>query len=459
VADTAREPAAPARVAVVGGGWAGCAAAVTLAAAGVPVTLFEQAKTLGGRARRVSFGELALDNGQHLLVGAYRQTLELLAVVHGADRVAPLFRRLPLTLRPFGAPGPDAVALAAWRAPAPVHLAGAMLVARGLTIAERAALIADYRRLARAGFRCAPEETVTQCFARTPRRAFAAIWAPLCLAALNTPPATASARMFAGVLRAAFAGSPRDSDFLVAVADLSACFPDAAARLVAERGGVVRVGSTVRGFSRGEKGVALNVGGRSESYAAAIVAVGPHQLAATLGAEAARDDAWRTALRQVSAFAYESITTIYLGLAALVPFAAPMLRLDDAPGQWAFDRTPALRRTAGDAATSLVAVVISAGGPHDALDHATLAGAVEAQLRRLAPDLPRVVWSRVIAEQRATYSCSPALSRPVHGRVASGVYLAGDYTDPDFPATLEAATRSGVAAARQLIADLGTSAR
>ncbi len=128
-----RHAATAARVAVVGGGWAGCAAAVTLAAAGVPVTLFEQAKTLGGRARRVTFDELALDNGQHLLVGAYRQTLELLARVHGADRVGALFRRLPLTLRPFGAPRRDAVALAAWRAPAPLHLAGGVLSARGLT--------------------------------------------------------------------------------------------------------------------------------------------------------------------------------------------------------------------------------------------------------------------------------------------------------------------------------------
>ena len=62
--------AAATQVAVIGGGWAGCAAAVTLAAAGVPVTLFEQAKTLGGRARRVERNGIVLDNGQHLLVGA-----------------------------------------------------------------------------------------------------------------------------------------------------------------------------------------------------------------------------------------------------------------------------------------------------------------------------------------------------------------------------------------------------
>jgi hypothetical protein len=98
-------------------------------------------------------------------------------------------------------------------------------------------------------------------------------------------------------------------------------------------------------------------------------------------------------------------------------------------------------------------VVISAGGPHDALDHASLAAKVEAQLRRLAPELPATTLARTFAERRATYACTPALVRPLAGRIGPGLYLAGDYTDPLFPATLEAATRSGVAAAEALIGD------
>jgi len=130
-----------------------------------------------------------------------------------------------------------------------------------------------------------------------------------------------------------------------------------------------------------------------------------------------------------------------------------MLRLDDGPGQWAFDRSSALGRDTPPGTQGLIAVVISASGPHDALDQAMLALNVESQLRRLAPDLPSVTFTRVIAERRATYACTPALARPAGGRVASGIYLAGDYVDPEFPATLEAATRSGVAAADALIAD------
>jgi predicted NAD/FAD-dependent oxidoreductase len=97
--------------------------------------------------------------------------------------------------------------------------------------------------------------------------------------------------------------------------------------------------------------------------------------------------------------------------------------------------------------------VISASGPHDGLDHRTLAAKVEAQLRRRMPALPAITFSRVIAERRATYACTPGLARPAGGRVGDALYVAGDYCDAELPATLEAATRSGVAAARELIAD------
>ena len=70
-------------VAVIGGGWAGMAAAVTLSGAGRVVCVFETARLLGGRARRIDLGERTLDNGQHILLGAYTQTLSLLRTVHG----------------------------------------------------------------------------------------------------------------------------------------------------------------------------------------------------------------------------------------------------------------------------------------------------------------------------------------------------------------------------------------
>jgi len=447
-----------ARVAVIGGGWSGCAAAVTLAAAGVPVTLFEQARTLGGRARRVERNGIALDNGQHLVIGAYRQTLALLATVHRTGDADKLFHRLPLTLRSFGGHRPGGLEFAAWQAPAPLHLVGGGFTAQGLNWRERLALVADFRRLTRAESRGTPDESVAQRLARSSRRTLAGVWEPLCLAALNTVPERASARMFAHVLRAAFTGTRRNSDFLVPAVDLTACFPDAAAQFIAKRGGVVRSGIAVRMAEPTGNGVALRIGAEVAPFAAVVVAVGPHQLATTVGGATASEDAWHTPLELVRAFTYESITTTYFGFAGRLAFDLPLLRLDDAPGHWAFDRSGALGRTAPTGTQGLIAVVISAGGPHDALDHATLAAKVESQLRRLVPALPATTFAHVCAERRATYACTPGLARPAGGRIGRGVYLAGDYTDPLFPATLEAATRSGVAAAQALIADGATGA-
>lgn len=440
---------------MIGGGWAGCAAAVTLAREGFPVTLFEQAQTLGGRARRVVVDGTVVDNGQHLLVGAYRQSLALVEQLHGRDRAAAKFRRLPLTLQPFGAGSAGALAIAAWRLPSPFHLLGALLNARGLTWGERVALLASFHALAQRDFACPADQTVAEMFAGTPRAIVAGMWEPLCLAALNTPLEHASAQVFARVLREAFTGPACNSDFLVPVADLSACFPDAAGRDINERSGQVRTGVTVRAIDGGASGVAVRTARAmddiaAEDFAAAIIAVGPHQLRHALGPATAEQEAWHAPLAQVDAFRYEPITTIYLRLAAPLPMQAPLLRLDDRPGQWIFLHG---RRTAeSPVGDPLYAVVISAG-PVEAIAPPTLVAAVEQQLRRLLPDFPAVTWSRVISERRATYACTANLARPRAGRIAPRLYLAGDYTDPDLPATLEAAARSGVAAANALIDD------
>jgi predicted NAD/FAD-dependent oxidoreductase len=119
-----------------------------------------------------------------------------------------------------------------------------------------------------------------------------------------------------------------------------------------------------------------------------------------------------------------------------------------------FDRPDILQRAQGrPALAQMLAVIISAGGPHMAIPHAELARAADAQLRRLRPSLPACAWSQVIAEKRATYACTPLRPRPAEPLLAPGIYVAGDYVDADYPATLEAAVCSGVTAARALLAD------
>ena len=208
------------RIAIVGGGWAGMAAAVTLAAAGRPVTVFEAAQVLGGRARRVDIDGRTIDNGQHILLGAYAQTLALLRTVHGERAERELFDRRRLHLEQ-----PGAFRLKTPALPAPWHLVVALLGMRGLPRHDRLGTVAFVRCLRRARFRCARQLTVAALLADQSPLAVSLLWEPLCVAALNTPIETASAQIFLNVLRLAFAAHARDSDVLVPRVDLTPFFP------------------------------------------------------------------------------------------------------------------------------------------------------------------------------------------------------------------------------------------
>jgi predicted NAD/FAD-binding protein len=187
------------KIAVIGGGWAGCAAAVELSSDGHLVTLFESARTLGGRARRVEFEGKTLDNGQHILLGAYTETLRLLRTV-GIDPDAALLR-LPLQMRyPDTSGGMNFVAP---RLPAPLHLLAALWRARGLAREDKLAL-ARFSTTARwMAWQLHTDCSVAELLDRFDQteRLIKLMWRPLCIAALNTPPERASAQVFLNVLR------------------------------------------------------------------------------------------------------------------------------------------------------------------------------------------------------------------------------------------------------------------
>ena len=122
-----------------------------------------------------------------------------------------------------------------------------------------------------------------------------------------------------------------------------------------------------------------------------------------------------------------------------------MLGMDHGLAQWVFDREAICGQK------GLVAVVISAQGPHQDMAQDDLAQRIHAELCQNFGALPAPVWQRVIAEKRATYACTVGLPRPAQRTPLRNFYLAGDYTESDYPATLEAAVRSGVGCARQLL--------
>lgn len=396
---------------MVGAGYAGMAAAVTLAGRGAAVVVFESGPVPGGRARRVETQGQALDNGQHILIGAYATLFRLMRTV-GVPADAVL--RVPFELRYA-----DGMSLRRMFLPEPFGLLAGMLAARGLPWRERLGAVRFMRALRARDFRLAQDCSVGALLARHGQdgRIGHYIWKPLCVSALNTPPERASARVFLAVLRDTLAGEAEASDLILPRVDLSRLFPEPAAAWLAAHGGELRCDSPVR-----------DLGALRAQFDAVILAVGPHQVK-PLAPALALD------------FEYQPITTCYLQYPAPVRLPFPMLGLAGGVVQWVFDRG----RLNGE--KGRLAAVISAQGEHQQMTHDELAQACHREIARALRSLPAPEWSRVIAEKRATIAVIPGVARPALETPLPGVYLAGDYTDPEYPPTLEAAARSGVRAA------------
>ena len=418
-------------VAIIGAGWAGMAAAVALAQAKIPVTVFEAARHLGGRARSVEIEGVELDNGQHILIGAYRETLRLMRVV-GADPDQLLLRQL-LTIE-----YPGKFSLRAPRLPAPLHLVAALLTAGGLAWGERLAAMRFMAVMRHNAYRIAADMPVSELLALHRQTGALAryLWEPLCVSALNTPAASASAQVFLNLFRDALDGARGNSDFLIPRTDLDKLFPQPAAAFVRANGGSVRLGTPVLTLAEADDGFVLDE--RPERYTHAILAVGPHQIDALLD----RFPALAPTRRSLAAFAYEPIYTCYLQYPPDISMPRAMTGFDGGTIQWIFDRG----RLNG--ASGLLAAVISARGEHQSFSQDALASAIHCEIAAFLPGLPQPLWSRVIAEKRATFSCRPGVARPENKTAVRNLYLAGDYTASDYPATLESAVRSGVLAAR-----------
>ena len=143
----------------------------------------------------------------------------------------------------------------------------------------------------------------------------------------------------------------------------------------------------------------------------------------------------------IEQFVYQPIYSVYLQYARETRLPFRMGGLEARYAQWLFDRGQLCGQD------GLIGVVISASGAHQGLAHDDLARAVHAELVKYFPGLGEPRWHQVIAEKRATFSCTPGLLRPDNATAVKGLYLAGDYTSSDYPATIESAVRSGISAA------------
>jgi hydroxysqualene dehydroxylase len=418
------------RIAVIGAGWAGLAAAVQATARGHSVTVYEMAPQCGGRARNVETEGLTLDNGQHIMLGAYTEMLRLMQIVNADPKQ--LLLRMPLSLIDPAGHGlrfpPGNPTLAFLRA---------VVSQTSWSWQDRLSLVASCLRWWRAGFRCAPELSVGGLCAGLPRVIREDLIEPLCVAALNTPAEEASASVFLRVLRDALLSGPGSSELLLPRVALSGVFPQPALAWLRSQNTTIQVSTRVDSVT--PSGSAWVVDGAV--FEGVVLATPPGEAARLVSEVAPGWAACALALR------YEPIVTVYLRSPG-TRLTFPMLRLHCGPSwpaQFVFDRG----QLGGP--DGLLAFVISGAQPWVELGAQRILEATIAQAQRSLGSTLRgpLTAVRVLTEKRATFRCTPALQRPA-ACVASTLCAAGDYVEGPYPATLEGAVRSGVDAANRL---------
>lgn len=426
-------------VAVIGGGCAGLSTTASLTEHGYKVTLFEASSQLGGRARTVVVENKdliqLLDNGQHILLGAYRDTLGLLK--KAGIKESDVFHRLPLKLNMQSSHAKSVFSLKAIHyLPAPLNLLFGFLICKGLSFAERFSAIKLMHYLKKTHYEIISDKPLHQFLVsnRQSARSIALLWEPICLAALNTPIENSSTRIFLNVLRDSFSGNKKNSDFLLPKLDLSQILSLPLSHYIQAHGGTIQLNERVREIVPEDNGFSLETKTGKRHFSHVVIATSPARVDKLLAPLAMH----KSALELTQKFQYQPIYTVYLQYSSDTSLPDVMTGLAGSMGQWAFDRGNLCNQK------GLIAVVISAEGKHQRLSQDELALRVAKELNRSFPHLGKPLWHKVIAEKRATFACTPNLQRPGNKTSLPNLYLAGDYTYHNYPATIEGAIRSGL---------------
>jgi hydroxysqualene dehydroxylase len=435
------------RVVVVGGGLAGLSAALACADAGAEVTLLEARARLGGATFSFRREGLSVDNGQHVFLRcctAYRGFLRRLGV-EGSTALQPRLRI------PVVAPGGRTAWLRRGSLPAPLHLAGALARYGHLSRRDRAR--AGLAALAMARMRPGPElddSTFGSWLASRGQSpgAVEALWNLIALPTLNLPAADASLALAVKVFRTGLLEHRSAGDVGYASVPLSALHADPAARAIAGAGASVRLRAAVRGIEPAVGGFAVRTEDGTAEADAVVLAV-PHQEAASLlppGAVADPD-----ALARLGTSPIVNVHVVYASRVMDEPFVAGV----GTPLQWAFDRTP----TSGLERGQYLALSISGADAEIGERAEDLRARFLPALAELFPKAGTTPVERffVTREHAATFRQAPGTwrLRPGPRTGIAGLYLAGAWTDTGWPATMEGAVRSGLAAAREAMASLG----
>lgn len=430
-------------IAVIGGGCAGLSAAAHLAELGYAVTVFEASSQLGGRARSVVVQNKdliqLLDNGQHILLGAYHETLALLKRIGIHEKQA--FLRLPLQINMQSNIAKSLFSLkSAHYLPAPINMLVGILFCKGLSLSERIHALKLMRYLKASHYEIIadkPLDLFLSSYAQSPKL-IAMLWQPLCLAALNTPIEKASTRIFLNTLKDSFGGHKKNTDFLLPLLDLSQIFSLPLSHYIQSKGGEIKLNQRVRSVQPETEGFSVETRQENIYFSHVVIATSPARADKLLE----NFPKIKSTLEKIQGFQYQPIYTIYLQYPAETQLPQVMSGLCDTLSQWVFDRGQLCNQK------GLLAVIVSAEGKHQKLKQDDLALRVAKELNRAFPHLPKPLWHKVIAEKRATFACTPNLARPGNKTAQENLYLAGDYTYADYPATIEGAIRSGIQCAQ-----------
>ncbi len=438
-------------VVVVGAGFAGLSAAVRLAAAGRRVVLVEATARGGGRSRSFHHPAtgLELDNGQHLMMGCYRETRAFLRAI-GKHSAIEFQRNLEMDMV---RPGGGRVRLRCPALPAPFHLATGLLTMRGLGMLHKASALRAGLVLRGEAERPDDNETCDDWLRRLGQTqgVRSAFWDPLIWAVLNDDPLVASAAMLVAVIDRAFLGTRDASCLGVPRLPLSQLYVDDALEYLRQHGATLHMGQPMRTIETDEQGVAaviLRSGTRIETRTV-VSTVPPAPLLRALP-EAARS---HPVFQDVAKLSTSPIINLWL-LLDRAPFVdAPYVGLIGSPLHWLFNRS----RIEGhaDGRVLLNCTISGARGLVDDMP-ATLLEMARTELARYFPDRPvQVLEHKIIKERTATishaagtYQWRPATRSPV-----PGLMLGGDWVRTGLPATIESACQSGHDAAAAVLAD------
>lgn len=486
-------------VIVIGAGFAGLSAAVALADRGARVLVLEGRPHLGGRAtsyRDRATGE-AVDNGQHVLFGCYRETWRFLRRLGAEGDV-----RLEESLAVESIDLDNArTRLDCPHLPPPLHLLAGVLEWDAVPAAERwAALrmlgaIRAERAPARARTPAsrgplgsgglpgherpgAPEadagapgaaradETVRDWLVRNGQgpRLRHLLWEPLALAALNQRPEHVAARPFARVLAELCGPGRTDAAIGIPARPLDALYAEPARRFVEARGGSVRTRAPAAVHVDGTKLRGVATGETLLTARTVIAAVPWHALPGLLPD---RPDALAPVVEAARATPASPIVTVNLWVDRPL-LSGPLLGLPGRTMQWAFETSagpgasgrlgePDGARGAGRRPTHARLALVASGADEVArLPNPRIVARATADLRDALPDRGwRIEHASVVREPQATFSLAPGQPpRPGTETPVEGLLLAGDWIDTGLPGTIESAVVSGHRAAEAALARL-----